>query len=181
MGTNKKKAQIQAQLFIYILAIIVIGFLLVFGTRAIMDLFSTVDEIDLLKFKTDIESNAERIAPNYGKWEKFSFDVPREIEKVCFVEHENLALATKQGEGLCDDLHPDFHFLMCNSWKDALSANVFTVPFQSLQGGSIYLGEVKVNSPSNQAHYLCVPVVDGKLDLKLIGRGNHLFIESLAN
>ena len=52
MGEKRKKAQIQSQLFIYLLAIIVIGFLLVFGTRAIMSLFSTVDEIDLLKFKT---------------------------------------------------------------------------------------------------------------------------------
>jgi hypothetical protein len=178
MGEKRKKAQIQSQLFIYLLAIIVIGFLLVFGTRAIMSLFSTVDEIDLLKFKTDIESNAKRIAPNYGKWEKFSFDVPREIEKVCFVEHEGVDITAKQGAGLCDDMHSDYHFLMCNSWKDALSANVFTVPFQSLQGGSIYLGEVQINGPDD---YLCVPVVDGKLDLKLVGRGNSLLIESLAN
>lgn len=178
MNHSTKNGQIQTQMFVYLLAIIIIGLLLMFGVRSILDLLGKEKDIGLLKFKTEIESAAKRIAPNYGKWEKISFDIPREIETVCFVQHQPYMndIFYKEQEGLCDPNNEDYHFLMCNSWKDVQTANVFTEPFDALEGGSIYLSEVEVRNPGK--HYLCVEIVDGKLNVKIVGRGNRILIES---
>ena len=178
-----QKAQMPAQMFGYLFAIFVIGLLVIFGVKAIMSLMGTVEEVNLLAFKTDMESTAKRISPNFGKWEKVSFELPFEIEKVCFVQHvsyKDMSI-TKDQEGLCDgsDLNnEDYHYLMCDAWKDVQSTNVFTHPFEALQGGGIDLGPIEVfDQTNNPQHYLCVPIVAGKLNLKMTGKGDRILIQ----
>ena len=90
---RNKKAQ-TSEIFFFILAIVIIGLLLLFGVKYIMELGSKVNQIELVQFKTDLENSAEEYRPVYGKWKKLTFSVPVGILKVCFVQHETFTAAS---------------------------------------------------------------------------------------
>ncbi len=169
-----RKAQAQSQAFIYILAIIIIGMLLIFGVKYIGQIMNKVEDINLLQFKTDLESDANRIGPSYGTWEKLEIDIPDGVETVCFVESADSISGGVLSTGICDANSDDYDFRMCNAWQDDTSRNVYTVPFDALDTG-IYLGEIEVDSSEG---YLCFDVGDSKLKIKMTGYGNKLKISS---
>lgn len=179
----KKKAQIQSQMFIYLLAIFIIGLLLLFGVKSILQLFKQADDIDFLTFKTEIEAASQRIASNYGKWEKLTFTLSSHVEKICFVQHKaypEAAIFYKDQEGLCLAQHPDYDFLVCDAWKEGVLYNVYPLPFSDFQAGEgIYLGELEVRNNQGK-HYLCMPVSNGKITIKLVGQGNHVIVEAIS-
>lgn len=178
----RKQAQIQSQMFIYLLAILVIGLLLLFGTKSILRLFQQVDDVDFLTFKTEIEAAGSRIAPNYGTWEKFQLSVPAAVEKVCFIQHKaypETAIFYKDQEGLCLFGDADYEFLVCDAWKEGVLHNVYPIPYADFQAGEgIYLGELEVKNAGK--HYLCIPVFDRTLSVKMVGRGNRVLVEAAS-
>ena len=96
------KAQ-TAEIFFFILAIVIIGLLLLFGVKYIMELGTKVNQIDLVRFKTDLEGYANDIRAVYGKWKKIEMNVPSGIDKVCFVQMKTFTETPLyiQQEGLC--------------------------------------------------------------------------------
>jgi hypothetical protein len=173
-----KKGQ-TTQIFFFILAIIVIGLLLLFGVKYIMELGAKVDQIDLVRFKTDMEGYAQEITPVYGRWKKLDISVPAGIDKICFVQYSTgseTPLYHTQ-EGLCDNTHEDYSFLMCQAWQDDVSRNLYTEPFDRLDVG-IDLGTIEVGSVDQ--YYLCVDTSDGLLRIKMTGYGDHLLVEEWA-
>lgn len=176
------KAQ-TTEIFYFILAIIVIGLLLLFGVRYIMELGEKVEQIDLVRFKTDLEGYAQEIAPVYGKWQKLELAVPSGIEKVCFVQLERFdveeyktELLYKKLQALCTKGHEDYNFLMCQAWQDDPSRNVYTEPFDTLAIG-IYLGPLEVEGAEEEQYYLCVDTTDHYLHIKMTGYGDRVLIE----
>ncbi len=183
----KKRAEVQSEVFVYILAVVVIGMLLILGIRYIGNIMTKVEDINLLEFKTDLESAAQRIAPSYGTWEKLELSVPNGVSRICFVEPKQMVTGrTDNGgnvnpTGLCTDAHADYDFRMCNAWNDDPSRNVYTEPFDVLSTG-IYIGPLDVIPPSDtdsaNDHYLCFSVAeDLKLRVKFIGMGDSLKVQ----
>lgn len=168
------------EIFYFILAIIVIGLLLLFGVRYIMELGEKVEQIDLVRFKIDLEGYAQEIAPVYGKWQKLELAVPSGIEKVCFVQLETFSGMSlyKQQQGLCTKGHEDYNFLMCQAWQDDSGRNVYTDPFDELEIG-IYLGPLEVSGEDidDEQYYLCAGTTDHYLHIKMIGYGDRVLIE----
>jgi hypothetical protein len=168
------------QIFFFIFAIIVIGLLLLFGVKYIMELGEKVDQIDVVRFKTALEGYAEEISPVYGRWKKLEIDVPTGITKVCFVQHE-----TSDGnpylyhttQGLCDSSHQDYNFLMCQAWQDDQTRNVYTNPFDGLDVG-IDLGPIETGSVDE--YYLCLDTTAHYVRIKMTGYGDHVLIEEWA-
>ncbi len=176
------------EIFYFILAIIVMGLLLLFGVRYIMELGEKVEQIDLVRFKTDLEGYAKQIAPVYGKWRKLEqLAVPSGIDRICFVQLERFdveelktELLYKQQKGLCTKGHEDYDFLMCQAWQDDATRNVYTDPFDELAIG-IFLGplEVKGKDAEEEQYYLCIDTTDHYLRIKMTGYGDRVLIEEL--
>ncbi len=184
------------EIFYFILAIIVIGLLLLFGVRYIMELGEKVEQIDLVRFKTDLEGYAKKIAPVYGTWKKIGgkngIAVPRGIDRICFVQLERFdveelktELLYKQQKGLCMSTsnlsnkgHEDYNFLMCQAWQDDATRNVYTDPFDELAIG-IFLGplEVQKKDGEEEQYYLCVDTTNHYLHIKMTGYGDRVLIE----
>lgn len=170
------KAQ-TSEIFFFILAIVIIGLLLLFGVKYIMELGTKVNQIDVLRFKTDIEGYAKEIGPVYGKWQKIELDVPGGIDKICFVQHETFTESPLyiQQEGICTKGHEDYDLLMCSAWQEDSSRNVFTKPFDELDLG-IDLGALEVGSSYEQ--YLCFDTTSGFLKIKMTGKGDRVLLEA---
>ena len=164
------------QIFFFILAIIIIGLLLLFGVKSIMELGGKVEQIDLVRFKIDLESYAEEIGPVYGRWKKLEIDVPAGIERVCFVQYDDPEgdVWYKQYQGLCKNDNEDYNFLMCQAWQDDESRNVYTEPFDKLDIG-INLGNIEVGGVDD--YYLCVDTSEHYMKIKMTGKGDKLLIE----
>ncbi len=171
---QNNKAQ-TSEIFFFILAIVIIGLLLLFGVKYIMELGSKVNQIELVQFKTDLESYADEYRPVFGKWKKLTFSVPVGILKVCFVQHEtfNDAALYYQGEGLCKKDHEDYNLFMCNAWQDDTSRNVYTDPFDELELG-IDLGAIEVGTADQ--NYLCIDTSDHVLQIRIEGKGDRALI-----
>jgi hypothetical protein len=175
-----KKAQVSSQLFLYILAIVIIGLLLIFGVKYIGMLVEKVDTINVVQFKTDLETNIEKIRPNYGTWRILEFDVPAEVEEVCFFEYGILP-AQPQSMPICIQSNVDeYDYIICNAWKDYENANpdgenpnVFVKPSATIDT-DIILGRLEIDAGD---HYLCVQAVGGMIKLKATGLGDGTRIE----
>lgn len=173
---NKSKKAQTSEIFFFILAIVIIGLLLLFGVKYIMELGSKVNQIELVQFKTDLENYADEYRPVYGKWQKLTLNVPAGILKVCFVQQEtftNAAIYHEQ-EGLCQKEHEDYNLFMCNAWQDDTSRNVYTDPFDELEVG-IDMGAIEVGTVNQ--NYLCVDTSDHILQIKMTGFGDRVLVE----
>ncbi len=171
-----KRSQIQSQLFIYILTIIVIGTIFLFGFKWISNLMETKEEIDITKFRIDLENKFRNIRDKYDTWQGFEFLVPEGIDRVCFVILEYKEKYEVKNPGLCDPDSEDYDFFMCDAWKDS-TQNVLIDPMDALDE-PIEVGTVSFSTDSDayQKGYKCFDVQDSYFSLTLTGKGDSVLI-----
>lgn len=80
------KGQIN-QIFVFIMAIVVAGLILLFGIRFIGDYLEKQDQILLTDFINDVETRVS--STSFGSVDISSFRLPKDYEMVCFVDYEN--------------------------------------------------------------------------------------------
>jgi len=83
---ENRKAQISGQVFVYVLAAVVIGLLLFIGVKAITSIASMGGKVNLDSLKSDFQSNVETIARQYGSVKKIDFNLPSKYDEICFVD-----------------------------------------------------------------------------------------------
>lgn len=150
------KGQIQAEVFIYILAVVITGAILLFGYTAIRDFVGKGEEATFIKLKTDLERDIASIRSDFGTVRLKEYQIPAKYSKVCFVGEERI----KQGRssGLSDD-----NVIIKDSIESKVEKNVFFLPEGT---DSIYAGPV-----SAQNDFICFNVVQGSIRLRLEGKG----------
>lgn len=168
----KKKSQTQ-QIFIYIVAIILFALILAYGYKAINDFRKRTDEVSLLQMEKDISSTVKRVAPDYGTIVKKELSIPLKYEKVCFVDLVTSNTVPLNTE-LCNDIKDDYNYIACNSWEDKASYNMFCIS----NGDTLTydIGRVKIEDP----YYFCIASVNGKITLRLEGKGDHAMLSNWA-
>lgn len=80
-----KKGQIVGQVFIFIMAALIIGVIVLIGYNAISKTLSKSCQIEQISFKTKLESLIDR-SNGYGSVTKQSLIAPCQYETVCFVD-----------------------------------------------------------------------------------------------
>lgn len=165
-----KRGQVN-EMFMYILAIIIIGLILLFGVRYIIKLHSDIKAIDLVQFKTNVETIAGKYAYQYGSWIKEEFSVPREIEYVCFFDVEKYNPNTRicGGNLAADTNDVKKSAQLCDAWsagKDS-TKNVMTIPF--ITETPIHIGKIDI---SETVGYKCFKVTVGKFTATITGLGD---------
>ncbi len=152
-----KKAEIPAQIFIYISAIILFSFILVYGYNAINEFKEKSEEIAYIKFKTEIISAIKRVSPDYGTLKREEFFIGGKYTKVCFVQNYNRPIDIKIADPIIN-----------NSVQNDVTKNafLFTQTFQE----SFDAGKINV---TNGEGYLCINLQNGKAKIQLEGKGDH--------
>jgi len=160
------KSQISSQIFIYVIAIIIFSFVLVYGYNAIRGFKERGEQISYIKFKTDITSTVKRISSDYGTLKREEFFLGSQYSKVCFLQSHDppppITLANKVSDNMVRDIV-----------KDRVDENVFL--FTTTLHESFDVGEIDVINPPDGG-YLCINTTIGKLKVQFEGKGDHALI-----
>jgi len=81
-----KKAQVQTQIFIYVMALIIFSLILLYGYSSIKKIREQASSVEYIQFKTDIENTITKLGYEFGSVEIKEFNVPGNYKQVCFVE-----------------------------------------------------------------------------------------------
>ncbi|MCK4589220.1 MAG: hypothetical protein KAT77_02170 [Nanoarchaeota archaeon] len=184
--TNKKGIVI-GQVFIYIMAVVVFAVVLIFGYMAITDFLEKGEKVAYVIFKNDLENAVKNIYSDYGSVvvynEQNPFPVPSKYEEVCFVDLD---------EAVPDDSFCDRKPLICDAWQTTYDAGGWEQGDQNVFLDPIGLGPIKVfkiridtdNDGEGRGlsddDYLCLTVRQGRLFMRLEGKGDHALISRVT-
>lgn len=164
-----KKSQIAGQIFIYIIAIILFSFILIYGYNAIKGFKERSEQITYIKFKTDLTSTVKRVAPDFGTVKREEFFIGGDYRKVCFVQSHDVndAIRNQIVAALEDGNYP----LIADIVRDKVNKNVFL--FTTTLQESFDIGEINVTG-----RYNCTQILNGKAKIQFEGKGDHAYIST---
>lgn len=182
MINPNKKSQISSQIFIYIMAIIVVGGIIGYGYYAINSLKNRAEQLAFIEFKNRLESMV-RSSSNYGNVKIQDFLLPGQANKVCFID-TNYDPKSPVLLSICDPISADFNPIICNSWYSKSDSNVFLEPYLnsiSIQKMSVDGNRNKKDDRQEQCndktcHFICLRSFAGKIKIRLEGKGTHTLV-----
>lgn len=168
-----KKSQVIGQIFIYILAIILIAFVLGYGYKTIAAFRQKTDQVSFIKFKNELQNAVKTITTDFGSVKIKEFQVPGNYNKICFVRsHESFPASSSI---------PSNYPIIRDSVDSDVEKNVFLV--KNIAKDSFYIGKIKV--VTTDLNYIptglyCVDVKNTMIKLRLEGKGNHVVISEAS-
>ena len=157
-----RKSQLYGQIFIYMLTLVLISVIMVYGYTAIRNFKQKTDDIVAVKFQRDLTSAIESITNDYGSISKKELQLSAEITKVCFVESfepfdKNNPLSSQPLDNLVRDSISDTNkntFLMEKSIRS-----------------SFFAGKISVDKD-----VLCIKPGNNRIVLRIEGKGDHALL-----
>jgi hypothetical protein len=113
-----KKGQIAGQIFIYILAALIIGMIVLLGYWAINKIVPQTCEVEQLSFKKNIENMLEQYN-SFGSVKKVTIASPCEYEQLCFIAAGTIGDPTSLPH--CDNK------IIASSAHDGDQKNIFAI------------------------------------------------------
>lgn len=153
-----KIAQLYSQIFIYILTIVLVSFILVYGYTAVKNFKERADQVSCLKFKNDMQNAIASVSSDFGTVKRKDLSICGKYTKACFVESFT---------------EPDIPYetdpIIMDSVRSGSGKNVFLI--ENIAKESFYAGNISV-----EPDVLCVKAAGGKISLRLEGKGNHVIL-----
>lgn len=142
---------------------------MIFGYKIINDFINRGEEVQFLQFKNDLEASIKKIYSEYGSVREETFRLPSGFDQICFVD-----FTSPYNQKLCE-----YDAVACNFWKSggdysSTAENVFLKPAAAQQ--------IKVfmihTTPAHEGEdgFLCVPIVQGNLMIRLEGKGDSTLV-----
>lgn len=163
------------QVFIYITAVVVFAVVLIFGYKAITGFLDKGEQVAYVTFKTDLEKAVKNVYLDYGTVVTYNarnpMMVPSAYKRVCFIDLDYEG--DKLHSGLCQLGSDDYHAVACGVWQSTHSwaegdQNVFLEP--------LGMGPIKVYKIKMAEGYVCLPAVQGRIEMRLEGMGSYTLI-----
>ncbi len=158
------KKGITIQPFMWILVLITMAFVLIFGVRTIRDVNRTADLTELASFVHKLDNTVEVFSHfDAGSTKEVSFSLPRALEQVCFANPEEPFLRP-----IVDDF---FRGVLENE----ATSNVYILPLDTYTRTDYTVPLLRVSSRDNP---LCIPV-KGLLraELETVLVNDEIFVE----
>jgi hypothetical protein len=175
-----RRAQIAGQVFIYVMGIVIISLVVIFGYKAIIEAINRSHELELVDFKSRLTKAIEEMTLEYGSVQNRDFALPTGFSKICFVN------ATKEPatKNICigpSPNNPDFEPIVCNYWTGKSRENAFLLGKNT---EAFFIGDEDRNQPylsvaakgtTNPADedYLCPKVTNSRIKLRIEGKGKY--------
>jgi len=157
-----KQGQLSGNVFIYLFALIVIGFILILGYRYISSTNETIIKTDLILLKNRLASDIESISSDYGSSRKVSYSTTN-IDELCVFDLD-------KKENILDNLPVNFNLLIKDSIQSNVNNNAFIIGTSMFE--PFYIGDIEINDP----YYLCFKPIAGKISFIIEGAGNKALI-----
>lgn len=155
---KNEKSQIYGQVFIYILTIMLVSFILVYGYNAVQNFKKRAEQVSCLKFKNDVQNAVEIISSDFGSVKRKDLQLCAGYAEACFVE----SFSNPSLPGNVDPIIRDS--VLSNSGK-----NVFLV--ENIAKESFYAGKISV-----EPDVFCIKAVNSQISLRLEGKGDHVLL-----
>jgi hypothetical protein len=155
-----RKAQVK-QVFIYIITILIIGLLILFGYRAINSMIQKSCQVEMIQFKGDVES---MINDNnaFGSVTNFDLVAPCDYTEICLVNANNIG----------DDEFTMPHSLITESVKSNISVNVFLIKKDVIMPVQPLLERLET-----EEDYVCRNATNKKFKFLLNGQGRTTLVK----
>ena len=154
------KSQLYGQIFIYILTVLLVSFILVYGYNAVQNFKGRAEQVSCLKFKEDMKSSVALILSDFGSVKRKDFRLCSNYKEVCFVETYDF------DAGLA---YSDVDPVIEDNIISGTGKNVFLV--DNVAKESFYIGNISVDPD-----VLCVNSKNSQISLRLEGAGNHVIL-----
>lgn len=160
-----RKAQAE-KVFMYAVTLIIVGMILIFGYKGIMQLVKTQESATDAKFKNDIRNKIDT-GSAYGRISTEDFETSVKYRSICFVAEENPANLNTQ-------------FLGDYPWGADVAEskdNVFLYDGQSIDPFKVDTFEIDEDSEyAYGPDALCVPIQNGRFSIRIEGLGDRTLI-----
>ena len=161
-----------SQIFIYIVAIVIVGAILVFGYSAIVKFKDNSERVVLIKFQKDIETSIKSISNQYGTIKEKRFSLSNDFIEVCFLRNENYNEQIPFGE-----LETRFPLIVDTIDLGVPTSNIFLIGSNDEVGKIYEVGRIDLaGGECLNANFCCHSVNSGILTIKLEGKGDHVVI-----
>ncbi len=160
----RKKSQLYGQIFIYILTVLLVSFILIYGYNAIQNFKKRAEQVSCLKFKEDLKNSVMSILSDFSSVKRKDLTICADYNKVCFVETYGFSInpyiTVPAG---VDPVIED-------SIVSGTGKNVFLV--DNVAKESFYIGNISVEPDVVR----CLTAKNSQISLKLEGKGNHVLL-----
>lgn len=182
------KSQVSAHVFIYILTAVLIGVIFLYGFNAINQFRSRAETIREIQFEQGIEKAVKDIYFEFGKVKSVDIKVPAKYDEVCFVESfedPTVDPYTFTGTGFTMDAIMDDRITenLEGDSGDAIDKKLWHKVFMRRDGLTVdsFVIEEDISvdgnpDPTADLDVLCVSALNGEIQLRLEGKGNHAII-----
>ena len=161
MPTISNRAQMEQQTFIYILSLIGVAFILIFGYKAINDISKKDDQVVLIQFQNKLKNDVESLSSDYGSVKVREYNLPSGFDEICFVDLENVN----------PELIPN-RPIMEDSIQSGVKKNIFSLRENDIE--TFYIEGFKLSDP----YWSCIQPKSGNIELRIEGIGNAAFIKT---
>ncbi|MBU0979348.1 MAG: hypothetical protein KJ709_00955, partial [Nanoarchaeota archaeon] len=79
------RGQIQSQIFVYILAIALVGMMLLFGYRWLDSFMEDKEQASMILLKNELKTTFDSMRHHVGDVERHTFQLPSKYSELCFV------------------------------------------------------------------------------------------------
>lgn len=142
-----KSGQIFSTIFIYVIALIVMAMIFVYGYSAVKSVMGKGEQVLFIQMKTDIVAAIEDVSSDMGRVDKKEIQIPGTYNVVYFIDLAYLD-TDKSSADLCnrESINDDYNPVVCDAWTDSNSEaefpNLFLVHGTSVE--SFYIGDIQI-------------------------------------
>ena len=163
-----RKAQNIGQIFIYIVAIVIVAVILIFGYKSIIDFNNRAKQIELVQFQKKLESSIKSITPQYATVKKKDFMISNEYKQVCFVRNYDVDYSS----AVLPTTFKDYP-LIEDSVMSGTGKNIFLIKTNKQIAESFEISEI---SFEDSDIFNCFNIANSRLSVKIEGKGDHVVI-----
>lgn len=160
-----KKSQLYSQIFIYVLTIVLISLILVYGYNAVRNFKERGEQVCKLKLKNELQNSIKSISSDFGTVRRKDIQLCENYNEVCFVETFEKIDNKRNPLSNVPITDP----IIIDSINSYTNKNTFLV--DKIAKESFYAGNISV-----ELDVLCIEAKNNRLSLRLEGKGSHVLL-----
>ena len=162
MFIKQKRGQISSQIFVYILALIIVAMILLFGYKAISNMQKRSEKVVLIQFKTQLKNDVKQLSNDYGSVRIEKYKLPSGFDEICFVDLKNVNPSDIVN-------HP----IIKDSVESGVKENIFLLGKNNFD--TLYVKDLELSS---YPYLSCISSKIGSVELRIEGKGNAVVIKT---
>ncbi len=155
-----KKAQMSSQVFIYIMAALIIGAIVIVGGKGISTILNNFKDADLVEFESGLRNEVSSVG--FGSTSLFESSLPSGIDEICFIDSSD-----------ADPDKADNNFIK-NKIENNVEENVFLLKRGRIEH-AYFISDIDVADD-----YLCLEEKD-RIEIYLQGKGENICLKENRN